>query len=120
MGLSYNRIVAPSAGRAGAINVFVGSTVQPAGAVLVTITRLDPIAVSFNLPRRNLGDALRMLRSGGAKVVAALPEGGAASQRRGGQFSRRAMNLSELFIRRPVLTVLLNAAIVVAGAIAYS
>ena len=30
------------------------------------------------------------------------------------------MNLSELFIRRPVLTVLLNAAIVVAGAIAYS
>lgn len=76
MGLSYNRIVAPSAGRAGAINVFVGSTVQPAGAVLVTITRLDPIAVSFSLPRRNLGDALRMLRSGGAKVVAALPEGG--------------------------------------------
>jgi HAE1 family hydrophobic/amphiphilic exporter-1 len=30
------------------------------------------------------------------------------------------MNLSELFIRRPVLTVLLNAAIVVAGAIAWS
>ena len=29
------------------------------------------------------------------------------------------MNLSELFIRRPVLTVLLNAAIVVAGIIAY-
>ncbi|HET6598801.1 MAG TPA: efflux RND transporter permease subunit, partial [Burkholderiaceae bacterium] len=30
------------------------------------------------------------------------------------------MNLSELFIRRPVLTVLLNAAIVVAGVIAYT
>ncbi|MEO7055247.1 MAG: efflux RND transporter permease subunit, partial [Caldimonas sp.] len=30
------------------------------------------------------------------------------------------MNLSELFIRRPVLTVLLNVAIVVAGAVAYS
>ena len=29
------------------------------------------------------------------------------------------MNLSELFIRRPVLTVLLNAAIVVAGVIAW-
>ena len=29
------------------------------------------------------------------------------------------MNLSELFIRRPVMTVLLNAAIVVAGVIAY-
>ena len=30
------------------------------------------------------------------------------------------MNLSELFIRRPVMTVLLNAAIVLAGVIAYS
>ena len=30
------------------------------------------------------------------------------------------MNLSELFIRRPVMTILLNAAIVVAGVIAYS
>ena len=29
------------------------------------------------------------------------------------------MNLSELFIRRPVMTVLLNAAIVLAGVIAY-
>ena len=29
------------------------------------------------------------------------------------------MNLSELFIRRPVMTVLLNVAIVVAGVIAY-
>ena len=29
------------------------------------------------------------------------------------------MNLSELFIRRPVMTVLLNAAIIVAGVIAY-
>lgn len=76
VGLSYNRIVAPSAGRAGAINVFVGSTVQPAGAVLVTITRLDPIAVSFSLPQRDLAVALKMLRAGGAKVVAEVPEGG--------------------------------------------
>lgn len=76
VGLSYNSIVAPSAGRAGAINVFVGSTVQPAGVALVTITRLDPIAVSFNLPQRNLVDALKMLRTGGGKVVAVLPEGG--------------------------------------------
>ena len=75
VGLSYTRIVAPSAGRAGAINVFAGSTVQPGGTALVTITQLDPIGVSFNLPQRNLGDALRTLRSGGGKVVAVLPEG---------------------------------------------
>src|SRR5205823_6863390 len=38
----------------------------------------------------------------------------------GSRFGGNAMNLSELFIRRPVMTVLLNAAIVVAGIIAYS
>ena len=74
VGLSYSRIVAPAAGRAGAINVFAGSTVQPAGAALVTITQLDPIAVAFSLPQRNLGDALATLRSGGGKVSAILPD----------------------------------------------
>ena len=64
LALSYNRIVAPAAGRAGAINVFAGTTVQPGGAVLVTITQLDPIAVAFNLPQRHLHDVLRALRSG--------------------------------------------------------
>jgi len=72
--LSYNRIVAPSAGRAGAINVYAGTTVQPGGTVLVTITQLDPIAVAFNLPQRNLNDALQGLRSGSGKVSAVLPE----------------------------------------------
>jgi RND family efflux transporter MFP subunit len=75
VGLSYNRIVAPAAGRAGAINVFAGSTVQPGGTALVTITQLDPIAVAFSLPQRNLGDALTTLRAGGGKVAAVLPEG---------------------------------------------
>jgi RND family efflux transporter MFP subunit len=77
VGLSYNRIVAPAAGRAGAINVFAGSTVQPGGNALVTITQLDPIAVAFSLPQRNLGDALTTLRAGGGKVTAILPENGA-------------------------------------------
>ena len=74
VGLSYNRITAPAAGRAGAINVFAGSTVQPGGAALVTITQLDPIAVSFGLPQRHLGDVLGALRAGGGKVVAVLPD----------------------------------------------
>ncbi|MES2100256.1 MAG: efflux RND transporter periplasmic adaptor subunit [Pseudomonadota bacterium] len=74
VGLSYNRIAAPAAGRAGAINVFAGSTVQPGGSALVTITQLDPIAVSFSLPQRNLNDALQTMRAGGGKVIAVLPE----------------------------------------------
>ena len=75
VGLSYMRIVAPAAGRAGAINVFAGSLVQPGGNALVTITQLDPIAVSFSLPQRNIGDALATMRGGGGKVTAVLPEG---------------------------------------------
>ncbi|MEO8124227.1 MAG: efflux RND transporter periplasmic adaptor subunit [Burkholderiales bacterium] len=73
--LSYSRIVAPSAGRAGAINVYAGSYVQPSGVPLVTITQLDPIAVSFTLPQRNLPDVLAGLKAGNAPVSAELPDG---------------------------------------------
>ncbi len=73
--LSYSRIVAPSAGRVGQVPVDAGSYVQPSGPALVTVTQLDPIAVAFNLPQRNLPDALASLRSGGASVRAVLPEG---------------------------------------------
>ena len=76
VGLSYTRIAAPTAGRAGAINVFAGSLVQPTGNPLVTITQLDPISVAFSLPQRNLGEALATLRGGGGTVNAILPEGG--------------------------------------------
>jgi len=76
VGLSYSRIVAPAAGRAGAINVYAGSTVQPGGSALVTITQLNPIAVAFSLPQRNLGAALATLRAGGGAVAALMPESG--------------------------------------------
>ena len=73
----YARITAPSAGRVGAINVYAGSYVTPGGAVLVNITQLDPIAVAFSLPQRNLADALAALRSGAGEVTVQLPEAGA-------------------------------------------
>jgi len=76
--LGYSRIVATSAGRAGAINVFPGSTVVANQTTLVTITQLDPIAVAFNLPQRYLPDVLPALAGGGAVVTASLPAGGAA------------------------------------------
>ena len=79
LALSYNRIVAPSAGRAGAINVFVGTTVQPVGAALVTITQLDPIAVSFNVPQRHLNDVLQVLRSGASARAGGVKGAGAGS-----------------------------------------
>ena len=76
--LGYSRIVATSAGRAGAINVFPGSTVVANQTTLVTITQLDPIAVAFNLPQRYLPDVLPALAGGGAVVMASLPAGGPA------------------------------------------
>ena len=72
--LSYGRITAPAAGRAGAVNVFAGSSVQANTTPLVTITQLDPVAVSFNLPQRNVGDALAALKSGNAPVTVLLPQ----------------------------------------------
>ena len=79
VGLSYNRINAPAAGRAGAINVYAGSLVQPSGAPLVTITQLDPISVAFSLPQRNLAPVLEALRGGGGSVTAVLPEASGAT-----------------------------------------
>ncbi len=76
--LSYARIAAPNSGRAGAVNVSVGSAVQANQTALVTITQLDPIAVAFTLPQRNLQDALAALKNGGAPVSARLSEGGGA------------------------------------------
>jgi RND family efflux transporter MFP subunit len=73
--LGYNRIVAPAAGRTGLINVFVGSLVQPnAAAPLVTITQIDPIAVSFPLPQRSLSDALDSMNRKDSYVLAFLPD----------------------------------------------
>ena len=72
--LSYTRIVAPNAGRAGSVAVSPGNAVQANVTPLVTITQLDPIAVAFSIPQRNLGDALAALKGGGAEVTASLGE----------------------------------------------
>ena len=71
--LSFSRIAAQGAGRVGVITVFPGSSVSPSGAAMLTITQLDPVAVSFGLPQRNLPDALKALASGNGRVTALLP-----------------------------------------------
>lgn len=47
----FSQIIAPIAGRTGAIPVYQGSLVQP-NDILVNITQIDPINVSFTLPER--------------------------------------------------------------------
>lgn len=71
LALAYNRVHAPAAGRLGAITVYPGTVVQANQTTLVTVTQLDPINVSFNLPQRALPGVLA-----GADVVhIRLPEG---------------------------------------------
>ncbi|GAB3268633.1 efflux RND transporter periplasmic adaptor subunit [Chitinimonas naiadis] len=65
VGLSYQTLSAPFAGRAGAIDVHPGSLVQPGStAPLLTLTQLDPIAISFTLPQHELPRLLAAQQSG--------------------------------------------------------
>ncbi|RYY82754.1 MAG: efflux RND transporter periplasmic adaptor subunit [Comamonadaceae bacterium] len=59
--LGYTTLRAPIAGRIGAVNIYPGSLVQPT-ATLVTVTQLDPIAVSFPVPEGQLQDLLAAAR----------------------------------------------------------
>lgn len=69
---SFGEVVAPIAGRIGAVAVYPGSLVQPSAATLVSITQIDPINVSFTMPEREL-PALQT--SSGALVVTAQLDG---------------------------------------------
>ena len=73
---SYARIVAPQSGRIGTVNVSNGATVQANLTSLLTITQVNPIAVTFTLPQRNITDALAALKAGGAPVTATLADNG--------------------------------------------
>jgi len=75
--LGYSKIVAPSAGRTGVISVYPGSLVQAnaSGPALVSITQMDPIAIAFPLPQRDLSDAVESIGLSDSYVMAGIPEG---------------------------------------------
>ncbi|RZL94314.1 MAG: efflux RND transporter periplasmic adaptor subunit [Variovorax sp.] len=60
--LGYATLRAPIAGRIGAVTIYPGTLVQPSLS-LVTITQLDPIAVSFPVPEGKLQDLLAAARA---------------------------------------------------------
>ena len=75
----FTEIIAPISGRTGAIPVHPGSLVQPntvipgslmqpRSAVLVSITQIDPINVSFTLPERELVALQQAQAKGDVKV----------------------------------------------------
>ncbi|HTH78304.1 MAG TPA: efflux RND transporter periplasmic adaptor subunit [Ramlibacter sp.] len=69
--LGYDDIRAPISGRTGAIPIFAGTLVQPA-ATLVTITQMDPIAVTFPVPEGSLQDLLDAAKQK-SPVLATIP-----------------------------------------------
>lgn len=73
--LSNNKITASISGRLGAINVHPGSLAQPGGTPMVTISQIDPIAVSFSMPERELGHIMSSYPRGEAPVIAELAGG---------------------------------------------
>jgi RND family efflux transporter MFP subunit len=73
---SYSRITAPQAGRVGAINVNPGTALEASKTVLLTITQISPIAVTFALPQSKISAALEGLKGGGAPVTATLSDSG--------------------------------------------
>lgn len=68
--LSYTAIRAPFDGRAGFINVRVGSLVTATATAtpMVKITRMNPIGISFSLPEDDLATLLAAQRQGAVKV----------------------------------------------------
>ncbi len=78
---AYDEIRAPFGGRTGAIGVRQGSLVQPGsgaspGAVLVTVTQIDPISVAFTLPEKELPGLQAALRAGSVPVAVSTSDAG--------------------------------------------
>lgn len=74
---SYTRITAPFAGRAGVINVRPGSLVTSSSTALamVTLTRMDPIGVSFSISEADMPPLLASLRKGTVALSARTNDG---------------------------------------------
>ncbi|WP_255991203.1 efflux RND transporter periplasmic adaptor subunit [Chitinolyticbacter albus] len=80
--LSYTRLTAPFAGRAGAITVHQGSLAQPGSAdPLVTLVQLDPIQIEFTAPEGELPALLASQSKGQLAAHAQLADGSTRSGR---------------------------------------
>lgn len=71
---AYTEIRASFAGRTGAIPVRAGSLVQPT-TPLVTVTQIDPIAVQFTVPEKELPALQRAMAAGPVPVAATVKDG---------------------------------------------
>jgi len=90
--LSYNEIRAPLNGRAGLVNVVVGTLVQASSTAtpLLNIAQINPIGVSIGMPETQLPALLRATRSAKPGQAKTLPLSAQITL----QGSKEAMNLN--------------------------
>jgi len=75
LSIEYARITAPVSGRVGLRLVDPGNMVQSSSSTgLVTITQMQPAAVTFSVPQSNIPDLLKALRSGQALPATAFDQ----------------------------------------------
>ena len=77
--LDNSLVRASISGRIGLITVHPGSLAQPTASPMLTISQLDPIAVSFTLPERELSNLRVTYPQGDAPVMAQVAGAGEVS-----------------------------------------
>jgi membrane fusion protein, multidrug efflux system len=74
--VDHTRIVSPLTGKAGALNVHVGSLAQPTAALpLVSLAQFEPIGVEFSLPEGDLAAILAARAAAPVAVSLQTPDG---------------------------------------------
>ena len=73
--LSFTNVVAPIAGRAGAVMVKAGNIVRDSDTTLVTLLQLSPIYVTFGVPEQILPEVQRLNASGQLTVEVSNGDG---------------------------------------------
>jgi len=79
--LSRTNVVAPFAGRVGAVMVKAGNIVAENGTTLVTLLQMTPIDVTFGVPEQVLSDVRRLNAHGALTVEASHGSGGSEEGR---------------------------------------
>ncbi len=79
--LGHTDVVAPIAGRAGAVLVQAGNLVRDNDATLVSLVQLSPISVSFGIPEQSLAEVQQLSRAGALQVEASTGSGTAVAGR---------------------------------------
>jgi len=71
--LAYCTIKSPIDGRVGSVLINKGNVVKANDLVMVTITKIIPIYVTFSVPEQNLSDIKKYMAAGPLKVAAVIP-----------------------------------------------